>query len=273
MLKVFCRSFDLRLYERSRAFYASLGIPMVRLTDQSADGYFYTMLADTGCDIAINIDEDCFLASPDAVIELVNLARRENYANIGCPDGGGATPRNGNPLVTNPFFNIFNLRLIREQAGSAKQIRQAVHAYAQQLPAHTTAHFEEPYYPFFLWLNQHFRTLFLPSKKHPDGWTTLLYMPDAGTLICAHTWLARFYSVPSFIVRHWQQNAGKQQQRIDACISEIAALRAAAGTPVTLPSCRLTDSLRYTADKSLRWCIKVPQRIANWPKKFIQRIQ
>ncbi len=59
-IKFYCRSFDLRLYRFSKAFYKRLGYPCVRLTDQSADGYFYTMLKDTDCDIAINVDEDCF---------------------------------------------------------------------------------------------------------------------------------------------------------------------------------------------------------------------
>lgn len=45
-IKIFCRSFDLKLYRYSRGLYEQLGIPVVRLTDQSADGYFYTMLRD-----------------------------------------------------------------------------------------------------------------------------------------------------------------------------------------------------------------------------------
>ena len=48
------------------------------------------------------------------------------YANAGCPDGGGGCPRAGNPLVTNPFFNVFNLELIRTKFISKKDV-QAFH--------------------------------------------------------------------------------------------------------------------------------------------------
>ena len=92
-IKFFCRSFDLRLYRLSKGLYESLGFPCVRLADQTADGYFHTMLQDTDCDIAINVDEDCFLTNTDAVFALVDYAVENNIANIGCPDGGGWVPR------------------------------------------------------------------------------------------------------------------------------------------------------------------------------------
>ena len=111
-VKFYTRSFDLRLYRISKALYEGLeyegeAIPCVRLTDQSADGYFYTMLKDTDCDIAINIDEDAFITNPGAMLELVDVAIKEGYANIGYSDGDPATT-NRDKIVTNPFFNIFN---------------------------------------------------------------------------------------------------------------------------------------------------------------------
>ena len=114
-IKIYCRSFDLRLYRLSKGLYESWGFPCVRLTDQSADGYFHTMLQDTECDIAINVDEDCFICDKQAVLRLVEYVVAHGYANAGCPDGASWVPRGGNPLVTNPFFNVFDLRLIREK--------------------------------------------------------------------------------------------------------------------------------------------------------------
>jgi len=281
-IKIFCRSFDLRLYEKSRRFYESMGFPCVRLTDQTADGYFYTMLRDTDCDIPINVDEDCFIANPKAVIDLVDKVVKGGYANAGCPDGGGATPRNGNPLVTNPFFNVFNLQLIREQEGDYKTIQQKVKAfdykaYIDEMQATYPTDilirepkYEqfglEPYYPFFFWLAYHFKTLYLPSKKHADGWTTILY-DEQENLLCQHSWLSRFYSVPNFLVRHWQKNTGQQKARIDALIVETAAMRG-----IIIPAERWVDTCRYAADKTIRWCIKVPQRIMGWPKKLKKKL-
>lgn len=282
-IKFYCRSFDLRLYEKSKAFYASLGFPCVRLTDQTADGYFYTMLRDTDCDIAINVDEDCFIADSDAVFRLVDYVVENGYANAACPEGGGATPRNANPIVTNPFFDIFDLRLIREKAGNAAAIQKAVKNFDYQAhlkemidayPKETLqkpGRFEltdtEPYYPFFFWMAYHFKTLYLPSQKHPDGWTTMLYDLE-GHLLCQHSWLSRFYSTPDFLVRHWQKNAGQQKQRIDALIAETAAMRG-----ITIPPERLLDTLCYALDKAVRWCIKVPQRILNWPNKLKKKLR
>jgi len=275
-IKFFCRSFDLRLYRLSKAFYESLGYPCVRLTDQSADGYFYTMLADTDCDIAINVDEDCFITDPQAVFDLVDYVVANGYANAGCSDGGRDSVRAGNPLVTNPFFNVFDLRLIRTKFSreAVKAFRYADHK-AAMIAAFDVDSLDkkytfdrpeiiEPYYQFFLWLATNFKTLYLTPKRHSDGISTLLYDPQ-GRQLCAHSWLSRFYSVPSIVVRRLQRNAGKQKARIDALIHESAVQR---GSEVVLPQEHWYDTVHFAADKCVRWIIKVPQRIAAWPAKY-----
>ena len=71
-IKIFTRSFDLRLYRLAKGLFCDWKdaegrpIPCVRLTDQSADGYFFTMLKDTDCDVAINIDENEYRADFNA---------------------------------------------------------------------------------------------------------------------------------------------------------------------------------------------------------------
>lgn len=251
-----------------------MGYPCVRLTDQSADGYFYTMLADTDCDIAINVDEDCFISNPQAVMDLVDYVVENGYANAGCPDGGGQAPRHSNPLVTNPFFNVFDLRLIRtkfsKEAVKSFQYEQHKEAMIAAYPKErleTEYTFDrpkiiEPYYPFFLWMAANFKTLYLPTSRHSDGWTTILYDMQ-GRALCAHSWLARFYSVPTFIAGRLQKNVGKQKARIDALIHEVASARG-----IEIPRERVGETIWYAADKMLRWVIKVPQRIAAWPAKY-----
>lgn len=277
-VKIFCRSFDLRLYEQSRAFYQQMGYECVRLTDTSADGYFYRMLEDTDCDIAINVDEDCFLVDTEAVQDLVDRVIREGYANAGCPDGGGHCPRHGNPVVTNPFFNVFNLRMIREQFS-----REAVRTYdyrrdRQRLQAAYPAEllqtrydfdnksYVEPYYPFLLWMAGTFRTLYLPTKMHADGISTLLY-DERGRLLCAHSWMARFYSVPTFLARFVNSRSRRQKARIDALIDEAHALRGD-----TRPAPKRGDEWRFAVDQLVRWSIKIPQRIMGWPRKLRRRL-
>ena len=278
-IKIFCRSFDLKLYRLSKGLYESWGFPCVRLTDQTADGYFYTMMKDKDCDIAINVDEDCFITNKDAVMSLVDYVVQNNIANAGCPDGGTWAPRGANPLVTNPFFNVMNLNLLREQYSIEAERNFDYKAHKQlMMDAYPKERLEEgrkydfaqtacePYYPFFLWQAYHTKTLYLSSSRHSDKCTTILYNHQ-GQEMCRHTWLARFYSVPSFIVKHWLPNAGAQQRRIDAVIAEAYAMT---GTPPLVFSRK--DHWLFAGNKVVRWCIKVPQRIAGWPRKIKRKI-
>lgn len=253
-VKIFCRSFDLRLYSLSKALYASLGYPVVRLTDQSADGYFYTMLRDTDCDIAVNIDEDAFLVDPSALQELIETVVSEGYANAGCPDGNSeGVPRAGNPTITNPFFNILDLRQIR--AGFDKSLLKREDCDL------------EPYYPFFRWMAGNYKILYLTAKRHSDGISTILYSPQ-GREICYHSWFARFYSMPSWAVRFAQKDKGRQKLRIDALIKEAYAKRG-----MEIPAPGICDEVRFTIDKIVRWTIKIPQRVAGWPRKIAKKIR
>jgi hypothetical protein len=279
-IKFFCRSFDLRLYRLSKGLYESLGYECVRLTDQSADGYFYTMLADKDCDIAINVDEDCFITNPDAVFSLVDYVLEEGISNAGCPDGGGWCPRGGNPIVTNPFFNVFNLKLLREQfsKSAVKSFDYLAHkeSMISAYPVHMLYegrkydfdHTDyEPYYPFFFWQAFHTKTHYLKSMRHSDAWTTILYNQD-GEEMCRHTWLARFYSVPSFLVKYWQPDAGMQKERIDSIIDESYGIRA-----LPKPIFTMKDQVAFLTNKVVRWMIKVPQRVAGWPRKIKRRLK
>ena len=281
-IKFYCRSFNKDLYERSRHLYESAGYPCVRLTDKTADGYFYDMLEDTGCDIAVNVDEDCFITDLEVVESLVAEVVAGGYANCGCGDGGGGCARVANPLVTNPFFNILNLRLIRT-AGTAADIRKAAEAFSY--PEHKEEmkaafpkellsgqyNFErwdfEPYYPFFLWLAFTFKTLYLRSEKHLDGTTTIAYSPS-GAPFCLHTWFARFYDTPAWLIRIAQQKKSvAHKQRIDARIAEAYNSTGEKPLPRTA-----AQRLSYATDKTMRWLIKIPQRIAGWPKKIKRKI-
>lgn len=256
-IKIFTRSFDLRLYRLAKGLFCDWKdaegnpIPCVRLTDQTADGYFLTMLRDCDCDVAINIDEDAFIVNPGAVLTLVDTLLVGGYANIGCSDGDEATTGR-DPIVTNPFFNVFNLALIRtrfDRGSLEKRLDDA-----------------EPYYPFFHWLAATFPTLYLPARRHPDGITTIALDPQQRP-ICLHTWFSRFYSMPAWIVRRIEPSQGTQKQRIDAVIQEAYDLR---GKP--LPEFGPADRLAFAGNKVLRWLIKIPQRISRWPYKLKRRL-
>ena len=253
-IKIFTRSFDLRLYRRSKALYERLGYPVVRLTDCSADGYFYRMLKEPDCDIAINIDEDAFLIDPAVLEDLIQTVIAGAYANAGCPDGGTpAVPRGGDPRVTNPFFNILDLRQIRPAFHRSEMIRKDED--------------KEPYYPFFHWLAASFKTLYLPAERHPDGLSTILKDPQ-GRPFCLHAWFARFYSMPGWVVRRLEGNAIDQKARIEALIDEAYAQRGIVKVPFST-----WDKFSFLLNDLIRWIIKVPQRISRWPYKIARNVR
>ena len=256
IIKFFCRSFNARLYALSKALYAQWGYECVRLTNQTADGYFYTMLQHTDCDIAINVDEDCFIIDKDAVLRLVDYVVDNQILNAGFSDSR-------NPLVTNPFFNVFNWKLLREKTGlqTGNQVRKSVQMFYQQNAQMEKIDFE-PYGAFFLWLTQQGKTLYLDGKKHSDTHTTILSNHE-GKPMCMHTWYARFYSVPDFITHFFDKNAGMQKDRIDAIIDESYALMG-----ICKPLFTLKDEIGFLVDKIIRWVIKIPQRIIGWRVKI-----
>ena len=255
-IKIFTRSFDLRLYRLAKGLFCDWKdaegnpIPCVRLTDRSADGYFYTMLRDTDCDVAINIDEDAFIVNPAAVLDLVGTLLEGGYANIGCSERD-CSVRGTDPVITNPFFNVLNLKLIRTRFDRGALQRTIADA--------------EPYYPFFRWLAANFPTLYLQAEQHSDGITTIA-RDRQGRVICLHTWYARFYSMPGWIVRRIEPQ-GMQKKRIDAVIREVYALR-----KMPVPEFGLADKLSFAANKVFRWLIKIPQRISRWPYKLKLRL-
>ena len=256
-IKIFTRSFDLRLYRLAKGLFCDWKdaqgrpIPCVRLTDQSADGYFFTMLKDTDCDVAINVDEDAFIVDPEAVLALVDTLLEGGYANIGCSDGDPATTGR-DAIVTNPFFNVFNLALIRTKFNRTLLKRRLDDA--------------EPYYPFFRWMAATFPTLYLPARRHADGITTVALDPQQRPL-CLHTWFSRFYSMPSWLVRRIEPTQGMQKTRIDAIIAEAYATRGR-----EIPRFSPLDRLAFAGNKVLRWIIKVPQRVARWPYKLKRKL-
>lgn len=267
-VKFFTRSFSLELYEQAKHLFEGAGYPCVRLTDQTADGYFFTMLEDKDCDVAINVDEDAYVEDIDAVLDLAEYVLENGYANAGCPDCAPGCPRGGNPIVTNPFFNVFDLKQIRSKwpgkvEGSrivrefryddVKQELRSKFEYDESLIVrpHFDSIFDEPYYNFFFWLAYNFRTLYLPNKKHADGTSTVLYSND-GRCLCKHSWMSRFYHQRS-----------DQTARINALIDEVCESRG-----VERLQFSASEILKFRFDHLLRFLIRIPQRIANWPRKW-----
>ena len=223
-IKIFTRSANSELYTYSKRTTGNK-FPKVRLCNTTADGYFYQMLSDLDCDIAINIDEDAFLVDEAALLDLVDYVIQNGYANAAMPDGGMLQVRAFNPVVTNPYFNVFNLKMIREKF-SLEEIQnfdykahkeELIDKFPKELLNFENNGFDyddyEPFYNFFFWLAYNFKTLYLVGTEHSDGISTVLHNHE-GKPFLYHSWWSRVYNTDKF-----------HHQRIQNLITEAYSLQ------------------------------------------------
>lgn len=201
------RSISDTLYERSQSLL-TLPYPRRRIVGfnhwRNAVDYLH-LLFEYPVDWIINIDEDCFVFDNARIDRLLRYMDENGYDYCGVPDGGACIHRFHNPLVTNPFFNIFNVARIRPRFRAADF--QAINGsrHAPELEAHTPRHllkeghnfaFDnfECYYGVFFWLlHNGFKPLYLPSIELEDGLTTEVRDIDDIPFLY-HTWFARQYA-------------------------------------------------------------------------------
>lgn len=219
-IEIYTRSMNHRLYTRAKRTFETLGYSCHRLLGTTADGYLKQLLQ-SKADYVLNIDEDAFITDPEALVELIDYCIKEKIVNCGMPDGGVLSMRGHNPLVTNPFFNVLDVRALREKFQECEMKKYAFHReeYEQKTPFHLLHQGVpyaydgyEPYYPFFIWISQCFKTLYLDAVEHADGYSTIL-LNHLGKPFLVHTWYSREYGRRSF-----------HTERINRIMSEVPAL-------------------------------------------------
>ena len=241
------------LYHKAMAL-CDLPYEKMRLLGTSADGYLYQLIADTEADWVINIDEDAFVCNLEAMKRLIDYCIESGYDNCGMPDGGVVHLRDGNPLVTNPYLNILNTKALREQFSLDKLTELPDKERFSQTELLVGAHdFSatdvEPYYPFFIWMSNHFKTLYLKATNHPDGESTVLYNHlDEPFLI--HTWYSRFYNRDHFHT-HRIDNAFRE-----ACAKQNLKYRSPIGDTLECMFLRSKKGLIQTGVKLKKMIVK-----------------
>ena len=241
------------LYHKSMAL-CSLPYEKVRLLNTSAEGYLYHVIADTEADWVINIDEDAFVYNIGALKRLIVYCMENGYINCGMPDGGVVHLRDGNPLVTNPYLNILNTKALREQFSPDKLNESPdKNRFTQTdllVGAHNfTATDVEPYYPFFIWASNHFKTLYLKASNHPDGESTVLYN-HLGEEVLIHTWYSRYYNNNRFHTRRID-NAFKE-----ACQKQGIAYHSPLHDTLTCAVTRTRSMLQHSLVAAKRTIVK-----------------
>lgn len=207
------RSFNRQLYRYSQM---SINLPYkrYRLVNTSADGYILKLLS-LDADWVINIDEDAFVTDETKIVKLIHYMKENNFDICGYPDGGIIRIRQHNPLVMNPFFNIINIKSLRNKYVKGIEQNYTTHRieYEKKAPFGLLEYeykydFVEPYYPVFVWISQNFNCLYLPAKQHDDGLSTIALDHNSEPILI-HTWYSRSYG-----------RDFKQTQRINNVIKE-----------------------------------------------------
>ncbi|GHT75973.1 hypothetical protein FACS189413_00490 [Bacteroidia bacterium] len=201
-IEIVTRSMNRKLYHLSQSTI-QLPFKRIRLTNTTAESYLYQLLK-RDVDYVINIDEDAFIYNNERLLALLNYCIANDIDLCGMPDGGVLPVRQQNPLVVNPFFNIIHVKKLRS-AFSKKAIRKYKEhqpEYEQKTPVHLlktnyTYRYCEPFEPFFVWISQNFKVLYLNAEEHTDGFTTLLKDPNDQPFLL-HTWFSRMYETDDF---------------------------------------------------------------------------
>lgn len=226
----------------------------------TADGYFYQNIMKSSADIILNIDEDAFITDNARLKNLLEFFIDNDYVNCGVPDGGVMDIRKHNPLVTNPFFNILNVKKIKEHFNLQNlQKNYTVHRpeYVKFTPHHILKSkyqydFYEPYVPFFLWLATNFKTLYLDATEHNDGLSNIV-LDHEGNSFLLHSWYSRFYGIDnSHTIRinnlfeeATQQEISNNLTLLDKCIEKIDRLGMMYYFPL---KCRINTKLGFLAN-------------------------
>lgn len=195
------------LYKHSLEFMKDIPYNKYILTYTTADNYLEYIIR-FKYDWIINIDDDAFVTNIEGIYKLLKYMDDNNYDYCGMADGGFFGCRlTGNPCSMNPFFNIFNLKNIKNKINIDENIKNSIGIefednlknlidtkgfYYKKEQCHYEP-LQEPYYKFFFKLLKYTKPLFLQAKLHTDNITTILYNHEMKDIIY-HTWYARVYN-------------------------------------------------------------------------------
>lgn len=275
-IKIYTRSANIELYRYSQGLI-DLPYKRVRLYGTTADGYFYQMLEDKECDWVVNVDEDAFVMDNVALQSLLDYVIENDIVCCGMHDGGVLPIRFCNPIILNPFFNIINLKTIREKfnreeiehfdyAAHEEELKMLLPDYLKDYEGLKYADYE-PYYHFFFWLAQNFKLMYLEVEEHKDGCTTIVYNQEHKPILL-HTW--------------WSREYGKDEThtpRIKAIIDEAYTTQGK-----KKPFMFLTKIMRWFENKSQEFAIwwdwwtklgfgnYIIRHLKKSPKHYVRRI-
>jgi hypothetical protein len=184
---------------------------------------YFLEVCDLGADWVINLDEDAFVFDNTRILKLLEFMKTAGYECCGMPDGGVCIDRTNSPLVFNAFFNIINVKAIRdvfnhhevenlefdERWKSLINSNYSPTTYRLFSPRH--GYFYESYYRFFYWLlKQGFRFLPLNVSRWREDDPAVILKDHEERPFLLHSWFARNYA--------------QQAERFNRILHDVTAL-------------------------------------------------
>jgi hypothetical protein len=165
--------------------------------------YMFKKLKKEKIDWLIMVDEDVIFKNSQAVFELIEFMKRNEYSVSGVRDGGAIKHRNNNPYALNTFFSILNFKKVSKLFNTNEIIgNQYINKgefeedLSQLVYGFDKRSLYEPYYCFYFWLRRKGeKILFLNSKmieEENEQISNEVFAPN-GTSLLIHTWYARSY--------------------------------------------------------------------------------
>lgn len=173
--------------------------PVIPFFGTTADGYLIDIIYETKYDYIINVDEDAYIYDIDVLLSLVEYVDKNTIAACGVPDGGVLPIRSGNPFSLNPFFTIFNAKLVREiKKEDFISSGLTFDCNYKNIPKCCNEHYQiamnEPYYQFFFAFHaQRLKMLYLERTEYEKGGYADIIISTDGKPFLIHTWYSRLY--------------------------------------------------------------------------------
>lgn len=223
MEKIVCitRSMNLDLYEMMLDL-CDPNWEFIRIVNSTSYDFIDFILSNKiGAKWVLNLDEDCYLTDYKKIYSLIKYLEVNDYDYCGVQDGGSIPVRIHNPLVCNPFFNLFNLENISNNERVYKpksdydlfKIKEKYSKYIRFNHSKFQYDFYEPFYTQFFWLLESGFKPYFNNASAFDKEKYLVIAPigriipyyNSPTLIldenndelAIHTWHSRYYNFPN----------------------------------------------------------------------------
>lgn len=214
MLKCYTRSMSDELYNMMLSLCPG-DWEFIRVKNSSALGYLEYIVSDINQSDnssqankwILNLDEDCFLINYKQIYSLIEFLEKNNFDYTGIQDGGVIPVRIHNPLVVNPFFNLFNaekLNLIKSNykrnVYDVEEIKNKYQHYVKYQKTELKYDCYEPFYNFFFWLLESGLVPFFHNAEQYDKEKYLVIAPVLRII--------PYYNSPSIIFDHLNNEIG-----------------------------------------------------------------